>query len=82
MPKTIWERPRAPGTIKNRVSINERPDIVAKKEQIGDWKGDTAIGGGQKGALVILTERASCYTLASILSIKHAESIKEVVPFV
>ena len=53
------------GMLKNRISIDERPDIVAKKERIGDWEGDTVIGKGQKGALVTLTERASRYTLAA-----------------
>jgi IS30 family transposase len=32
------------GTIKNRVSIDDRPDIVAQKARIGDWEGDTVIG--------------------------------------
>lgn len=63
------------GTIKNRVSIDERPEIVAKRERIGDWEGDTVIGKGQKGALVTLTERVSRYTLASMLPSKHAEGV-------
>ena len=63
------------GTIKNRISIDERPDIVEKKERTGDWEGDTVIGKGQKGALVTLTERASRYTLASMLPSKHAEGV-------
>jgi len=45
------------GTIKNRISIDDRPDIVEKKERIGDWEGDTVIGKGQKGALLTLAER-------------------------
>jgi IS30 family transposase len=61
--------------LKNRISIDERPDIVEKKERIGDWEGDTVIGKKQKGALVTLTERASRYTLASMLPSKHAEGV-------
>jgi len=63
------------GMLKNRISIDERPDIVEKKERIGDWEGDTVIGKGQKGALVTLTERVSRYTLASMLPSKHAEGV-------
>ncbi len=47
--------------LKNKISIDERPDIVEKKERIGDWEGDTVIGKGQKGALVTLTKRVSRY---------------------
>lgn len=32
------------GQIKNRVSIEERPVVVEKKERLGDWEGDTIIG--------------------------------------
>ena len=63
------------GTLKNRISIDERPDIVEKKERIGDWEGDTVIGKGQKGALLTLAERVSRYTLASMLPSKHADGI-------
>jgi len=64
------------GMLKNRISIDERPDIVENKERIGDWEGDTVIGKGHKGALVTLTERASRYTLASMLPSKHAEGVE------
>ena len=32
------------GQIKNRVSIDERPEIVENKGRIGDWEIDTMIG--------------------------------------
>lgn len=63
------------GTLKNRISIDERPVIVEEKERIGDWEGDTVIGKGQKGALLTLVERGSRYTLANMLPSKHAEGI-------
>ena len=40
------------GTIKNRIGIDERPEIVDQKSRIGDWEGDTVIGKNHQGALV------------------------------
>jgi IS30 family transposase len=53
------------GTLRNRVSIEERPQIVEQKIRIGDWEGDTVIGKNHQGALVTLAERASRYVLAA-----------------
>jgi IS30 family transposase len=63
------------GMIKNRVSIDDRPKIVDLKERIGDWEGDTVIGRDHKGAMVTLADRASRYTLATMLPSKHAEGV-------
>jgi transposase, IS30 family len=49
------------GMIKNRVSIDERPEIVDQKTRMGDWEGDTVIGKNHKGGLVTLAERKSRY---------------------
>jgi IS30 family transposase len=59
----------ASGTIKNRVSIDERPEIVAEKTRMGDWEGDTVIDKNHKGGLVTLAERKSRYVLAGHESI-------------
>ena len=63
------------GMLKNRVSIDDRPKIVDLKERIGDWEGDTVIGKDHKGAMVTLADRASRYTLATMLPSKHAEGV-------
>jgi len=63
------------GTIKNRVSIDERPAIVAEKSRIGDWEGDTVIGKSHKGGLVTLAERKSRYVLAGHIRSKHADGV-------
>ncbi|MCJ7551273.1 MAG: IS30 family transposase [Anaerolineae bacterium] len=47
------------GQIKNRVSIDERPEIVAERSRIGDWEIDTIAGASRCGALLSLTERQS-----------------------
>ena len=51
------------GKIRDRVDIDERPKVVDAKGRIGDWEGDTIVGGGRKGAVVTLVERKSKYLL-------------------
>jgi transposase, IS30 family len=51
------------GVIKNRVSIDERPEIVDQKMRIGDWEGDAVIGKNHRGGLVTLAERKSRYVI-------------------
>jgi IS30 family transposase len=67
------------GAIKNRVSIDERPPIVAEKTRIGDWEGDLVIGKDQQGALVTMAERVSRYTLSGLVKSKHAEGVTAVI---
>jgi len=67
------------GAIKNRVSIDERPEIVAEKSHIGDWEGDTVIGKNHKGGLVTLAERKSRYVLAGHIRSKHADGVTGVI---
>lgn len=66
------------GMIKNRVSIDERPEIVDQKTRIGDWEGDTVIGKNHKGGLVTLAERKSRYVLAGHIRSKHAVGVTAV----
>jgi IS30 family transposase len=66
------------GTIKNRVSIDERPAIVAQKTWLGDWESDTVIGKNHKGGMVTLAERKSRYVLAGHIHSKHAAGVTAV----
>jgi IS30 family transposase len=63
------------GQLCNRVSIEQRPDIVDEKSRIGDWEIDTVIGQNHKGALVTLVERKSKFTLIAKVASKHAEGV-------
>ena len=63
------------GQIKNRVSIDERPEVVDLKERLGDWEADTVIGKGHQGVLVTLTERVSKLELIAVVSSKHADGV-------
>lgn len=74
------------GQIPNRVSIDERPAIVASKRRYGDWEADTIIGARHQGALLSCTERKSKLTLLCKLESKGAaelkrESIKLLLPY-
>jgi IS30 family transposase len=67
------------GQIKNRISIEQRPEIVEQKARIGDWEGDTVIGKGHKGALLTLVERKTLYTLIVPLQGKQSDKLAQAV---
>lgn len=62
--------------IPNRVSISERPDVVDKRERIGDWESDSMISGQSKVAVNVLADRKSRVTLINLLSQKTAVETK------
>lgn len=47
------------GLIVNRISIDQRPDIVDEKERIGDLEIDLVIGEEHRGALLTINDRAT-----------------------
>lgn len=63
------------GQIRNRVSIDERPDVVDEKSRIGDWEIDTVIGKAHSGVLVTIVERATQFTLVASVANKSAEAV-------
>ena len=63
------------GKIANRVSIEQRPEVVAQRSRIGDWEGDTVIGKNHKGALVTLVERKSLYTIIEGVARRTASAV-------
>ena len=48
--------------IPNRVSIDDRP-AHANGQTVSDWEMDTIVGKDDKGAIVTLVERKSCFML-------------------
>jgi IS30 family transposase len=64
--------------IRNRVSIDQRPDIVAHKSRIDDWEDDTMIGKDHQGGLLTLAERKSRYVLVWHIRSKHAKRVTTV----
>ena len=65
------------GKIKNRVDIDDRPDVVDHRSRIGDWEGDTVMGKGRKSALLTLVERKTLYTIMVRLTGKRADLLAE-----
>jgi IS30 family transposase len=66
--------------IKNRVSIDRRPDIVDTKQRFGDWEIDTVIGKDGKGAILTMTERKTGFLLMEKLAYgKQADALADVV---
>lgn len=62
------------GQIKDRVSIDERPEIVDQKIRFGDWEGDTIVGSNHKGYALTLVERKTKMTIIAKLNNKSAET--------
>lgn len=50
-------------TIKDRVSIDLRSDIINNKLRFGDWEIDLIIGKDRKGAIVTIVERTTAFFL-------------------
>jgi len=59
-----YGKPSKRGQIPNRVSIDERPELVEERSRLGDWEGDTMVGKGRSGCVVTNVDRASRYTVA------------------
>ncbi len=65
------------GTIRNRVSIDERPKIAEQRVRIADWEGDTVIGKNHKGVLGNAGRKETRYVLAGLLRSKHSKGVTE-----
>jgi transposase, IS30 family len=65
------------GSIKNRVSIKQRPKIVDEQRRIGDLEGDTIIGKSHKGSIITLVDRKSLYLKMHLLKDRTSESVSK-----
>jgi len=71
---------RRPPTILNRIGIEDRPVIVDKRKRIGDWEGDTIIGGGcNSGAIVSTVERVSRFTVLAKVENKSPDGVTKAI---
>jgi IS30 family transposase len=65
------------GQIPNRISIEKRPKIVARKGRFGDWEADTIVGARHKGGILSIVERKSKLTRLRKLATKSAAEMKD-----
>ena len=63
------------GTLKDRVSIHDRPAQIDLRNELNHWEGDLIVGKGATSYLVTLTERKSRRTLATKVKTKHAKTV-------
>ena len=64
------------GVIQNRVSIEQRPSIVERRKRLGDIEVDLMMGKNHKGALIVMTDRATLKTKLKKVEGKDSREIK------
>jgi len=67
------------GIIKNRVSIDKRPESVEKKNRFGDLEGDLIIGKNHKQAIVTINDRSSGTLRMGRVESKDATQVRKVI---
>jgi IS30 family transposase len=65
--------------IKNRRSIDLRPELINNKERYGDWEIDTIVGRNNKGAIVTVVERKSAFLLMAKLNGRKPKDLAKTV---
>jgi IS30 family transposase len=67
-------------TIKDKISIELRGDVINNKERFGDWEIDLIIGKDGKGAILTIVERTTAFLLMKKLPFgKNAEELAKIV---
>ncbi len=59
-------------------NIGQRPLIIEERKRIGDWEGDTIVGGERKTGILTHVDRKSGYLLADKLRRNHAEYVSKI----
>jgi transposase, IS30 family len=57
--------------------IDTRPALVETRERLGDWEGDTIVGGERTSGILTHVERKSGYLLADVFQKKSAEWVQK-----
>ncbi|MDZ7692106.1 MAG: IS30 family transposase [Balneolaceae bacterium] len=65
------------GRIKGRVSIEQRPEVVEKRQRLGDIEVDLMMGKAHKSALLVLTDRTTLLTALEKVTSRKAEGIAD-----
>ncbi len=68
------------GQIKDRISIDKRPEIVNLRLEFGHWEGDLMVSGKDgKGVLITMVERISGLLLTRDVDSKDAEKVSDAI---
>ena len=67
------------GSIKNRVSISERPSVANDRQHLYHFEGDTLVGKDHKGSIVTMVDRSSRFTMLAKARDRTANSINRVI---
>lgn len=76
--KYSYEPREYKGQIKNRTTIDQRPDIINERKRLGDFEIDLIVGPKNKGAILTVVDRLSRQCVIEKLCNKSAKEIKEV----
>lgn len=63
------------GTLLNRTPIDKRPEIVSKRERVGDLEVDLMMGKNHKGAILVMTDRTTLQTRLRKLPSKESSAV-------
>ena len=77
--RKVYGKPSKRGQIPNRVSIEERPEIVEERSRIGDWEGDTIVGKGRSGYVMTNVDRLSLYLVARKVQRATAQAVADAI---
>jgi IS30 family transposase len=67
------------GSIKNRISIEDRPKVVEKRKRLGDIEVDLMLGKNHKSPLLVMTDRSTRKTWLKKLKTKRSEEVKKAI---
>jgi IS30 family transposase len=65
------------GIIHNRVSIDKRPKVVKQRKRPGDIEVDFMMGKDHKGALLVMTDRATLHTKLHKLENRNSNTVSK-----
>lgn len=76
--KKYKEKNRKTAQLKDRIFIDNRLEIINKRQRFGDWEGDFIVSGKNgKGALLVLRERKAGYTIIQRVESRNTDIINE-----
>jgi len=72
-------RKRCKTTMSDKAAIADRPQIIERRQRLGDWEGDTILGAARSGGLVSLVERQSGYLVLAKVSNRRSDTVNRAI---